>query len=262
MLLVISPAKSLDFDSVPATRKHSQPAFLRDAQALVDGLRELGPGELSDLMHISTRLGELNCDRFNEWSPPFTRGNARQAVLAFRGDVYMGMRAWDFSERDFAWAQKRVRILSGLYGLLKPLDLIQPYRLEMGTPFANARGPDLYAFWGDRLTDALRDELDGHRTRTLVNLASNEYWNAVRPERLEARVVTPVFKDLKNGRYKFISFFAKKARGAMIAHVVRNRIDTVKGVKDFDWQGYRFSAEQSTADDLVFLRDGVRAQAA
>ena len=262
MLLVISPAKSLDFESAPATRKHSQPAFLADARALVDELKELGPGEISDLMHISTRLGELNCDRFNEWSPPFTRGNARQAVLAFKGDVYMGMRAWDFSERDFTWAQKRVRILSGLYGLLKPLDLIQPYRLEMGTAFANARGRDLYDFWGDRLTDALRDELEGHRTRTVVNLASNEYWNAVRPERLEARVVTPVFKDLKNGRYKFISFFAKKARGAMIAHVVRNRIDTVKGLKDFDWQGYRFSPEQSTADDLVFLRDGVRAQAA
>ena len=255
MLLVISPAKSLDFDSPTPTRKHSQPAFLDDAQTLVGELKRLGPGELSDLMHISTKLGELNCDRFNEWSPPFTRNNAKQAVLAFRGDVYMGMRAWDFSERDFTWAQKRVRILSGLYGLLKPLDLIQPYRLEMGTAFANARGRDLYAFWGNSLSDTLREELDGHRTRTLVNLASNEYWSAVRPERLDARVVTPVFKDLKNGRYKIISFFAKKARGAMIGHVVRNRVDTVKGLKAFDWQGYRFSAEQSSADDLVFLRD-------
>ena len=255
MLLVISPAKSLDFDSAAPTRKHSQPAFLPDSQALVDRLKDLGPGEISDLMHISTRLGELNCDRFNEWSPPFTRQNAKQAVLAFKGDVYMGMKAWNFSERDFTWAQRRVRILSGLYGLLKPLDLIQPYRLEMGTPFANPRGKDLYAFWSERLTDTLRCELDGHRARTLVNLASNEYWNAVEPARLDARVVTPVFKDLKNGRYMFVSFFAKKARGAMVSFVVRNRIDTVKGLKDFDWQGYRFSKEQSSADGLVFLRD-------
>ena len=262
MLLVISPAKSLDFDSTRATRKHSQPDFLDDAEALVNELRDLGPGELSDLMHISTKLGELNCDRFNEWSPPFTHRNAKQAVLAFRGDVYMGLQAWNFSERDFTWAQKRVRILSGLYGLLKPLDLIQPYRLEMGTPLPNARGADLYAFWGDRLSDALRDELRGHRTRTLVNLASNEYWNAVMPKRLDARVVTPVFKDRKNGRYKFISFFAKKARGAMVGYVVRNRIDTVKGLKGFDWQGYRFSDAQSTTDELVFLRDNESAKAA
>ncbi len=255
MLLVISPAKSLDFDSAPPTRKHSQPAFLPDSQALVDRLKDLGPGEISDLMHISTKLGELNCDRFNEWSPPFTRKNAKQAVLAFKGDVYMGMEAWNFSERDFTWAQRRVRILSGLYGLLKPLDLIQPYRLEMGTALANPRGRDLYAFWSERLTDTLRCELDAHRTRTLVNLASNEYWNAVDPARLDARLVTPVFKDLKNGRYMFVSFFAKKARGAMVSFVVRNRIDTVKGLKDFDWQGYRFSHEQSSADELVFLRD-------
>ena len=255
MLLVLSPAKALDFESPLATRKHSQPAFLDDAATLIAKLRRLSPGEVSDLMGISTQLGELNCDRFNEWSPPFTPENARPAALAFKGDVYMGMQAWGFSERDFAWAQQRVRILSGLYGVLKPLDLIQPYRLEMGTRFENPRGKNLYEFWGNKLTDALNDALDGHRSKTLVNLASNEYWNAVQVERLAARVVTPVFKDLKHGRYRVISFYAKKARGLMARFIVENRVDAPRRLAEFDGGGYRYAADLSSAATLTFLRD-------
>ena len=255
MLLVISPAKSLDFESRPATRKFSQPAFLDDAQLLIERLKDLSPGEISDLMGISTKLGELNCDRYNEWAPPFTRDNARQAALAFRGDVYLGMQAWDYSERDFTWAQRRVRILSGLYGVLKPLDLIQPYRLEMGVSLPNPRGKNLYEFWGDRLSEALASELEGHRSKLLVNLASNEYWDVLDPDCIGARIVRPVFKDLKNGRYKFISFYAKKARGLMASFIVKNRIDRAVGLKDFDWGGYRYCDAESSRDELVFLRD-------
>ena len=256
MLLVISPAKSLDFESRPTTRKFSQPEFLDDARLLIDQLQDLSPGEISDLMGISAKLGELNCDRYNEWAPPFTRDNAKQAALAFRGDVYMGMQAWDYSERDYTWAQKRVRILSGLYGVLKPLDLIQPYRLEMGVSLPNPRGKNLYEFWGDRLSAALAAELEEHRSKLLVNLASNEYWDVLDPERVGARrVVQPVFRDLKNGRYKFISFYAKKARGLMASFVVKNRIDRVGGLKDFDWGGYRYCDAQSSRDEFVFLRD-------
>lgn len=255
MLLVLSPAKALDFESSPTTRKHSQAAFLDDAALLIERLKLLSPGEVSDLMHISTKLGELNCNRYNEWQLPFTPGNAKPAALAFKGDVYMGMRAWGFSERDFTWAQKRVRILSGLYGLLKPLDLIQPYRLEMGTAFANPRGKNLYEFWGEKLTDALAEELSAHRSKTLVNLASNEYWGAVNPDRLGARVVTPVFKDLKRGRYQVISFYAKKARGMMAGFVVKNRIESPNGLRHFDGGGYRFAEELSSKRMPTFLRD-------
>ena len=167
----------------------------------------------------------------------------------------MGMQAWGFSERDFAWAQQRVRILSGLYGVLKPLDLIQPYRLEMGTRFENPRGKNLYEFWGNKPTDALNDALDGHRSKTLVNLASNEYWSAVQVERLAARVVTPVFKDLKHGRYRVISFYAKKARGLMARFIVENRVDAPRRLAEFDGGGYRYAADLSSAATLTFLRD-------
>ena len=256
MLMVISPAKSLDFESRPTTRKFSQPAFLDDARLLIDQLKDFSPGEISDLMGISAKLGELNCDRYNEWAPPFTRNNAKQAALAFHGDVYMGMQAWSYSERDFTWAQKRVRILSGLYGVLKPLDLIQPYRLEMGVSLPNPRGTSLYEFWGDRLSASLAAELEDHRSKLLVNLASNEYWDVLDPDRIGARrVVRPFFKDLKNGRYKFISFYAKKARGLMASFVVKNRVDRVGGLKDFDWGGYRYCDAQSSRDEFVFLRD-------
>lgn len=252
MLAVISPAKSLDFETRPGTRKSSKPAFVDDAAVLIKDLAKLAPGDISDLMGISQKLGELNCNRYNEWRTD-ARG-AKQAALAFTGDVYMGLGAWDFGERELTSLQRRVRILSGLYGVLKPMDKIHPYRLEMGTAFANARGADLYAFWGDRITDALNDDLAGHRNKTLVNLASNEYWHAVNPDKLDARVLNTRFLDTKNGQVKFISFFAKKARGLMAAHIARNRVETIKGLKAFDTEGYRYSEERSSADELVFVR--------
>lgn len=253
MLAVISPAKSLDFETRPTTRKASTPAFLDDAAALIEDLVKLAPGEVSDLMGISTKLGELNCNRYNEWRKA-TRGG-KQAALAFTGDVYMGLAAWDFDARELTSLQRRVRILSGLYGLLKPMDRIHPYRLEMGTAFANARGRDLYAFWGDRVTDALNAELAKHRNKTLVNLASNEYWGVVDPDGLEAKVIGARFLDRNNGQYKIISFYAKKARGLMAAYIAKNRVETVKALKAFDWEGYRYSAEHSRKSELAFVRD-------
>ena len=252
MLAVISPAKSLDFESRPTTRKATTPDFVDDAAVLIEDLVKLAPGDISDLMGISQKLGELNCDRYNEWRKDANGG--KQAALAFTGDVYMGLGAWDFSARELTSLQRRVRILSGLYGLLKPLDKIHPYRLEMGTAFANKRGPDLYSFWGNSVTDALNTELANHRNKTLVNLASNEYWRVVDADRLDARVIETRFLDTKNGQVKFISFFAKKARGLMAAYVAKNKVETVKALKAFDYEGYRYCEERSSADELVYVR--------
>lgn len=254
MLHVISPAKTLDFATPPSTNRHSQPGFLAQSQQLIDELRPLSPLQVSQLMGISDKLGELNAQRFLDWQLPFTASNAKQAVLAFKGDVYTGMAADTYSEGDLAFAQQRLRILSGLYGLLRPLDLIQPYRLEMGTGFANSRGKNLYAFWGSQLTDALNSELAQAPAPVLVNLASNEYWGAVQPRQLQGEVITPVFKDAKNGQYKIISFFAKKARGMMSAWIVKNRLDQVAGLKDFDTAGYRYNPAMSSAREWVFTR--------
>lgn len=252
MLAVISPAKSLDFETRPMTRKFTAPDFVDDAAVLIEDLVKLAPGDISDLMGISQKLGELNCDRYNEWRKDMN--GAKQAALAFTGDVYMGLGAWNFSERELTSLQRRVRILSGLYGLLKPLDKIHPYRLEMGTAFANRRGPDLYSFWGESVTDALNAELEGRRSRTLVNLASNEYWRVVNADRLQGRVLNTRFLDTKNGEVKFISFFAKKARGLMAGYIAKNKVETVKALKAFDYEGYRYSEERSNADELVYVR--------
>ena len=253
MLAVISPAKAMDFATPPRTRKASTPSFLGEAATLIGELKQLAPCDISDLMGISTRLGELNCDRFNEWRVETAGGKA--AALAFAGDVYMGLSAWSFAERELTSLQRRVRILSGLYGLLRPLDTIHPYRLEMGTAFANQRGADLYAFWGDRVTRALNEELAGHRNKTLVNLASKEYWGVVDADQLQAKVLNTRFLDLKNGRYKIISFFAKRARGLMAAHIAKQRVETVKALKAFNAEGYRYSEAHSRANELAFVRD-------
>lgn len=254
MLHVISPAKTLDFDSPSPTAIYSQPQFLEHSQLLINDLRQLPPAQVSKLMSISEKLGQLNAQRFLEWQAPFTPANAKQAVLAFKGDVYTGMAAENYGASDFEFAQQHLRILSGLYGLLRPLDLIQPYRLEMGTGFANPRGKNLYHFWGDIITDQLNAELEQQRERVLVNLASTEYWGAVNPKRLQAEVITPVFKDQKNGQYKIISFFAKKARGLMARYAIENRLSTPEQLKGFDVEGYAFAAEESTQERLVFRR--------
>lgn len=223
MLMVISPAKTLDYESPLATDTYTQPEFLDDACELVDQLKELEPHQISNLMSISDKLGQLNAERFQSWHTPFTPENARQAVLAFKGDVYTGLDAESFSEEDFEFAQQHLRMLSGLYGVLKPLDLMQPYRLEMGTRFENNRGKDLYAFWGSKITDEI-NRLLADDDGVLVNLASNEYFKSVKKKDLEGRLITPQFKDWKNGQYKMISFYAKKARGLMCRFAIQNRI--------------------------------------
>ncbi len=255
MLHVISPAKTLDFDTPPTTKSHSQPRFLEHSQELIEQLRKLSPVQVSSLMHISDKLGDLNARRFLEWQLPFTPANAKQALLAFKGDVYTGMEAETFAQADLDQAQSRLRILSGLYGLLRPLDLIQPYRLEMGTGFANKRGKNLYQFWGDLITDQLNAELAERGDQQLINLASNEYWGAVNTKKLAAEVITPVFKDRKNGQYKIISFFAKKARGMMSAFIVRNRLEQAEQLKDFDSGGYAYNPAMSSANEWVFTRE-------
>lgn len=254
MLMIISPAKTLDYESPLATETHTQPDFLDDACELIDQLKELEPHQVSNLMSISDKLGQLNAERFQSWHKPFTPDNARQAVLAFKGDVYTGLDAESFSSEDFSFAQKHLRILSGLYGLLKPLDLMQPYRLEMGTRFENTRGKDLYAFWGSKITDAL-NQLLASDDKVLVNLASNEYFKSVQKKHLDARLVTPQFKDWKNGQYKMISFYAKKARGLMCRYAIQNRITQADDLKGFNLDGYYFSEDQSDNNNWVFLRD-------
>ncbi|WP_337843249.1 peroxide stress protein YaaA [Rheinheimera sp.] len=254
MLTVISPAKDLDYQSPLAVSEYSQPALLAEAQALMPVCRDLSPQQLSSLMGISDKLAGLNAARFAQWSTPFTPDNARQAVFAFNGDVYQGLQAQSLSREDLAFAQQHLRILSGLYGVLRPLDLMQPYRLEMGTSLANPRGKNLYQFWGSRISEALNLQLEQLQSDTLLNLASQEYFKAVDKKALKARVVNVEFKDFKNGQYKVISFYAKKARGLMARFVTEQRLTSVAGIKDFDVAGYRFSAEQSTPEQFVFTR--------
>ncbi|WP_269618906.1 peroxide stress protein YaaA [Zhongshania sp. BJYM1] len=255
MLLVISPAKTLDFDSPSHTAKFTQGDFLPRSQKLISQLQKLSPDDISALMKISPKLGELNHHRFMNWARPFTPDNAKAAVLAFRGDVYTGLNADSFTDDDFEFAQQHLRILSGLYGLLRPLDLIQAYRLEMGTQFENNDGKNLYEFWGEKITKALNTQLAEINSQVLVNLASNEYFSAVKPKALKADIITPVFKDFKNDKYKIISFYAKKARGLMAAYIIQQRISDVEQLKAFDSDGYYFSPEHSTAREWVFLRD-------
>ncbi len=254
MIVVISPAKTLDFESQPVTDVHSTPRFLDDSCELVEQLKLLAPDDISGLMSISPKLGELNANRFQTWQLPFTQGNAKQALLAFKGDVYTGLDAESFSESDFEFSQKHLRILSGLYGVLKPLDLIQPYRLEMGTKLGNARGANLYHFWDKKLTESLDKELQSD-DNVLINLASNEYFKSVKVKTLKARMITPVFKDMKNGQYKMISFYAKKARGLMSAYIIKNKLEEVESLKGFDSEGYCFNPEMSKGDDWVFTRN-------
>jgi len=255
MLAVISPAKTLDFGEQKLTKKHSIPDFLDDSQLLIDKLAKISRSELAALMGLSDKLAELNAGRFREWSLPFTEENAKQALLAFKGDVYTGFDCDDWRAADFDFAQGHLRILSGLYGVLRPLDLMRAYRLEMGTGLATDRGKNLYAFWGDTISGALNTALAASGSSVLVNLASIEYFKAVRSAGLDGEVVTPVFKDWKNGKYKIISFFAKKARGLMANYIVRERAKTAADLKGFAAAGYRFDPDGSDASTLLFLRD-------
>ena len=254
MLILLSPAKTLDFDSPVTVQDFSQPYFLEDSQLLVEQLRELSPAALASLMGISEPLARLNAGRFSAWSPPFSPENARQAVFAFNGDVYEGLQAASLSPDDLQFAQAHLRILSGLYGLLRPLDLMQPYRLEMGTRFPNRRGKDLYAFWGERLSAALNAACTAVRAGGVVNLASEEYFRAVSPKKLDVPVIQPVFEDWSQGRFKVVSFYAKRARGLMARHAVTQRLESADGLKSFAAEGYAYDAAASDGPRWVFRR--------
>jgi len=252
MKIVISPAKSLDFETVVPTNDYTQARFLDQAEKINKVLKKKSPKQLSKLMSISDKLGELNWQRNQDWHLPFDIENARQAIYAFKGDVYLGLDAYSIGLDKLEQLQDKLRILSGQYGLLKPLDLIQPYRLEMGTKLKMGRKENLYQFWGETLTEALNETLDDDEV--FVNLASNEYFKVLKPKLLKVPVVTPVFKDYKDGKLKMIGFFAKKARGMMVRYILDNNIETVDGLKGFDYEGYAFDDNLSSENELVFTR--------
>jgi len=254
MLTVISPAKTLDYETPPATESFTQPAHLTQSRKLIRRLRELSAGDLSGLMHISNSLAELNQQRFKQWKTPFKPDNARQALFAFKGDVYIGLDAYSLRPEDIDFAQDHLRILSGLYGLLRPLDLMQPYRLEMGTRLDTDQGSNLYQFWDERITRSLNRELRQSNTKTLINLSSGEYFKSVKPKKLRADIVTPAFKEYRDGQYKFIQFFAKKARGLMARYLIDHRVDRADGLKDFNYEGYAYDPSLSDEREWVFTR--------
>jgi hypothetical protein len=254
MLYVISPAKNLDYESLATTDQFTYPDLLDHAQELVEVCEKLTPAELGSLMHISDKLAGLNAARFAEWHPDFTTQNAKQAMFAFNGDVYTGLDAASLTEQQVAYAQQHLRILSGLYGLLKPLDLMQAYRLEMGTKLTNPRGKNLYEFWGSIITDKVNDNLGRLNSECLVNLASTEYFKSVKKKNINATIITPSFKDWKNGQYKMISFFAKKARGLMVRYLIQNQVETVEELLKFDLDGYEYNEAMSTPTEPCFTR--------
>jgi len=254
MLIVISPAKTLDYETPPVTKKHTIPDYLDDAQQLINRAKQYSTLDISDVMSVSTKIAELNFERFQQWHTPFTPDNAKQAVLAFKGDVYSGLDATTLKAADFTYAQKHLRILSGLYGLLRPLDLMQPYRLEMGRKIVSDRGSNLYEFWGEEITDGLNSQLKKLKTHYLINLASNEYFKAVKPKLLNAEVITPAFKDFKNGEYKMIGVYAKKARGMLSRYIIENKLTDVEQIKDFNLDGYKLNSSLTKGNTWVFTR--------
>ena len=255
MLTVLSPAKTLDYETPPTTRKSTVPSLLERSEQLVEDARALSPEQIAGLMGISEKLANLNHERFMNWGQPFTTDNAKQSVLAFKGDVYTGLDAETMSAQDLAFAQKHLRILSGLYGVLRPLDLMQPYRLEMGLKFRNSGGANLYEFWGSSITDEINKQLKSLKSDVLVNLASNEYFKSVQKKALNADIITPVFKDRRGDKYRVISFFAKKARGTMARYIIDKRLEDVAGIKKFRGDGYRYNAAESSAREWVFTRE-------
>ena len=256
MLFLLSPAKRLDFDSALPTSLHTQPLFTKQSAQLIKTLRKRSANEIAELMTLSPALATLNADRYRSWKPTFTQDNSRPAIFAFNGDVYEGLQAATLAERDLQWAQDHLVILSGLYGALRPLDLIQPYRLEMGTRLENPRGNTLYAFWWGTISPYLNERLQADKAPIVVNLASEEYFKAVAPATLKARVVQCVFQDGKAGVYKVVSFHAKRARGLMARFAIERRITKPEGLMKFDAEGYGYAPEVSTNGKLVFRRQG------
>ena len=254
MLFLLSPAKKLDYDSVLPVQTHTQPLFVKQAAQLIKVLKELSPQEVGELMDLSPALSKLNAERYAAWRPTFTQENARQAILAFNGDVYEGLDASSLKEKDLLWAQEHIAILSGLYGVLRPLDLMQPYRLEMGTRLENPRGKNLYEFWLEKTAPYLNERLADDKEPTIINLASEEYFKSVDLKVLNARVVQCVFQDGKNDAWKVVSFHAKRARGLMARFAIETRVTKVEQLKKFDSEGYVYTPSVSSDDKLVFRR--------
>ncbi|WP_026957704.1 peroxide stress protein YaaA [Aliagarivorans taiwanensis] len=255
MLAVISPAKTLDYQTPVPTEQFGQPALLDHSAELIEIARQMSPSDIASQMKISDKLAGLNAARFAEWQPEFDLENARQALFAFKGDVYAGLDAFSLEQPQLVFAEQHLRILSGLYGVLRPLDLMMAYRLEMGIKLANPRGANLYAFWGELITEQLNQALAAQGDNVLVNLASNEYFKAVKANKLDGKIITPVFKDCKNGQYKIISFYAKKARGLMVRYMLNKQVSEPAQLCEFDYQGYRFDEASSSDSELVFLRE-------
>lgn len=255
MLALISPAKTLDYETALPSDEYTQPRLLEHSQELIDVARKLSATEIASLMSVSEKIAQLNVERFRDWQPEFNFSNARQAIFAFKGDVYTGLDAYDLSAQDLEFAQTHLRMLSGLYGLLRPLDLMMPYRLEMGTKLANARGHNLYEFWGDQITQLVNADLAQANSELLVNLASDEYYKSVKESKVKAEIIKPVFLDQKNGKYKVISFYAKKARGLMARYIIQNQLNRAEDLKSFNTDGYYFDAASSMKGELVFKRD-------
>ncbi len=253
-MFLLSPAKSLDYETPVGDVPHTLPQFVPQSQALIDVLRQKSPQQIAELMDLSDALSALNVARYEAWRPKFSAKNSKQAVLAFNGDVYEGLDARSLKAKDLAWAQEHIAILSGLYGVLRPLDWMQAYRLEMGTALANAKGSNLYKFWGPQIAEHLNERLAADKTPVIVNLASQEYFKAVDRKTLKARVIECVFEDFKGGKYKIISFNAKRARGLMARYAVKNKITQPAGLLKFDLEGYAYDAAVSEPDRLVFRR--------
>ena len=255
MITLLSPAKTLDYESPLPVKDFSVPGNLRQSKQLIKALRKKDPQDLSDLMGLSEKLANLNFERNMNWEPPVKHSDdIRQAIFAFKGDVYTGLSAYSLKKSDINFLDKHVRILSGLYGILKPLDLMSPYRLEMGTKLETSEGKDLYEFWGQEITNSINESISTHKSKYILNLASVEYFSSVKKDLLNGEVISPVFKDYKNGKYKIISFFAKKARGSMTRYLVENRIDSPKDISGVDYDGYKYSKSESTEYSPVFLR--------
>lgn len=254
MLITLSPSKGQDFEQASPTKTHTLPVQLDESVVLAKTLKNYSSKKIKDLMSISDNLSELNYQRFQEFEIPFTPQNAKQALFAFKGDVYSGINTASMNQADYDYAQEHLRILSGLYGNLKPLDLIQPYRLEMKTKLKTNRGDNLYQFWGESITELLNDSLQNQKQKVIVNLASNEYWKSVKPKQLKGDVINVAFKENKDGKSRIIAIFAKKARGMMADFIIRNRVETVEGLKDFNYEGYKYDAKNSTEFSMLFSR--------
>lgn len=255
MLAIISPAKTLDFESPLVTLKFTLPDFAKESQELIKTLRNYDPAAISNLMGISEKLATLNYERYRQWRVDADAEKARPAILAFKGDVYMGLDAQTMRARDFTWAQKHLRVLSGLHGLLKPLDRIQPYRLEMGTRLPTSKGANLYEFWDNKVTDAINQGLGKQQHKVLINLASNEYYKSINANKIEGRIITVNFKEWRRDAYRFVSFSAKKARGLMSRYMIDERIIAPNNLKDFDWEGYGFNQDLSSDNEWIFTRN-------